>query len=157
MNEVQVIKRNDTSDVPKYLKMILDSFANGIPYEKLREKHKYLPHRATILDWIRKQPESVRQEINNMRMETRSSGAEVLDERAMSIAMEPVYDAEDATIKEKQVKMLLMVSRRIAPRDTKETPDLEKTKEADIVSETEYPSMTAEQAKRILESKRAAR
>lgn len=153
MNEVQVIKRNDTSDVPKYLPMILAALADGIPYEELKKEHKYLPTRSAIWQWKRRQSDSVRQEILNLTKEARESGADSLDALAMEIARSPVYDAEDAAIKEKQVKMLLMVSRRIAPRETNETAYLEKVKEAAIVQETVYPAMTKEQAMALLKSK----
>lgn len=105
------------------------------------------------MQWRRRQSDSVRQEILNLTKEARESGADSLDALAMEIARSPVYDAEDAAIKEKQVKMLLMVSRRIAPRETNETAYLEKVKEAAIVQETVYPAMTKEQALALLKSK----
>lgn len=154
MNEVQVIKRNDTSDVPKILPIIMDLLSEGIPLTKILKENKNLPRKATIYRWIDLQEEPLRQEILDKLAYCRELGADTLVDEAQVTAREPIYDKEDAVIKVARVKMLLDVSKAMKPRlFQKDLPFLETLQKSGKVEETVYPAMTKEQAMALLRSK----
>jgi hypothetical protein len=160
MSQCQEVTRNDTSDVPRYLPIILEGLANGIPLTTQIKKNKKLPKRATIHLWIHRQADDVRQAILNKMKECRELGVEALEDEAFELAMSDIYDTEDAKIKLMRVKMLIDVANRIKPRNfvNQSSSFFEQNSKpgnTEPEKETLVPSMTAELARQLLKQKRS--
>ncbi len=152
MNEVVVIKRNDTSRIPKWLPLIISNLRAGIFLYDFLDGKNGRPSAQSLYDWLNNENNQPLAGMARQWLEeARRQGADAVVDSAAAIAMSEIFDETDAIIKEKQVKMRLAVASRLAPRKYGQRIDALTKDPLEVKNEEiRVPAMTKAQAEALL-------